>query len=123
MKQLSIIAVAAALFLGGYVNVEAQQRIQLGQFPISVTTTAAAVVSTNLYCKSATFVGKDEFRVDSVDTVYIGFSATDDAQYYPLAPGGTVVITAPEGKSFNLKTVYVDAASTPADICVIYVPD
>lgn len=43
--------------------------------------------------------------------VYIGFSATNDAQLHALAPGEEMTLTAPDGKKIDTAAIYIDVAT------------
>lgn len=50
-------------------------------------------------------------RVANAGSVWLGTSATNDAQQYELLPGEWISFTAPPGKSIDLALLYVDAVT------------
>ena len=50
-------------------------------------------------------------RVANTGSVYVGFSATNDAQLEELVPSEWLTLTPPAGEYLDLATIYVDAVT------------
>jgi hypothetical protein len=120
-----ILPLVAIFFLALAFNVNAQQRITPGQGYKSIASagTPEALVSTNVYAQSVTLIGMNEFRTANTSTAYFGWTSTNDEQLFPITAGGQVVITAPPGRSINLKSIYIDVVSDSDTIVFTYIPD
>lgn len=118
-KTLSILL--GALLLLPIFNVVAQAVVKYGSFTKTITgTTAAQLVTTNLYVKSVTLRGQKSARTDNSDKVYIGWTSTDDTQAFPIAVGGEIVIEAGGDRQLNLKDIYLDVLQSGDGVVVFY---
>ena len=82
--------------------------------------TAGVSATTNIFASVITVIGKASPRSANTSTCYVGTTATDDMQPYPIVSGGQITITAPAGKTFNLKDLWVDVGSANDGITIIY---
>lgn len=120
MKKVITLALALCLSLPIF-NVVAQIMVKYGSFTKTITgTTAAALVTTNLFVTSVTLRGQKAARTDNSDKVYIGWTSTDDTQAFPIAVGGEIVIEAGGDRKLNLKDIYLDVLQSGDGVVVFY---
>lgn len=111
----------AAFLLIPVAGLVAQQTVKYGSFTKTITgTTAAALVTTNLYVKTVTLRGQKAARTDNSDKVYVGWTSTDDTQAFPIAVGGEIVIEAGGDRMLNLKDIYLDVLQSGDGVVVFY---
>ncbi len=120
MKKMLSILLGAVLLLPIF-NVVGQAVVKYGSFTKTITgTTAAQLVTTNLYVKTVTLRGQKSARTDNSDKVYIGWTSTDDTQAFPIAVGGEIVIEAGGDRQLNLKDIYLDVLQSGDGVVVFY---
>jgi hypothetical protein len=81
---------------------------------------AGVSATTNIYASRITILGKPSPRGANTSTAYIGTTAGDSTQPYPVTSGGEVLIVAPEGSVFNLRDWYVDVGTANDGLTIIY---
>lgn len=118
MKKLLAVLLVLALPV-----LAANTRSSFAQFIVTgdIADTPTQFVTTNLWVRTVTILGKVSARVNNAATVYIGPTSTQNEQAYPVTAGGTVTITAFPGTEFNLREWYMESpAGVGNNIIVIY---
>jgi hypothetical protein len=78
-----------------------------GTSGFTVVVTTAGLGTRNLV-QSVSLTGNKARDTANVGVVYLGFTATNDAQLEPLAAGKTLVLRAPEGAVIDLGKIFID---------------
>lgn len=94
--------------------------------PVQVIKTVALVATPEVlaadgtYFHSATLVGIKAARTDNVGTVYLGIGTTNDTQLFPIEPGASFSISAPEGYRLDLNDFALDVLNAGDGVGIIY---
>lgn len=78
------------------------------------------VTTNNIYCTSVTLLGVKGVRDNNAGIVYVGWNSTNNTQFFPITAGGQVVIEAGQGRTINLKDIYVDVLNVGDGVGVYY---
>lgn len=120
MKKLLVIGALAMLLV--LFKTHAQTRsawrvLHVTNTSLTVPTNFVAGIGgqTNIYASRITIIGKASPRSTNALTVFVGPTATNDRQIYPIAPGGEVVLQSPDTAPFNLRDWYVDVLTNSGD--------
>lgn len=119
MKTLA----AALLLLAFTICAKAQSPMAYGQFITTNTSTTVPVqlVTTNLYVKSVTLIGKSFYQTTNTTAVHIGFgNSTNTRQGITIDPGSYATITAPFQSIHNLSNIWLDVSTANDGVIVIY---
>jgi len=119
-KLIVLLGVIAALFAS---NADAQSPMAYGQFVTTNTSTTVPVqlVTTNLYVKSVTLIGKSFWQTTNATSVHVGFgNSTNTRQGISIDPGSYATITAPFQSVHNLSNIWLDVTTANDGVIVIY---
>lgn len=125
MKKIIVIGVLALLL----VLFKAQSQTRSAWRVLHMTNTSTTVPTnlvagvggqTNIYATRVTVIGKASPRSTNTSVVYIGPSAADGTQPYPVNAGGEIVLRAPDTAPFNLRDWYVDVLTANDGVTIIF---
>lgn len=85
------------------------------------TTVPKQLTNATVYCTSFTIEGKAAAQgAANAGTLYLGMSATDGVNSYPILSGGIYMWNDPKGRQFDLSTLYIDVTSANDGVTVTY---
>lgn len=86
----------------------------------SSTSAPIALAPAGTYASSVTLIGNKTARTANTGTVYVGPTATNDAQPVSVTSGQTVTIVAPPGEWIDLNEWYLDVATANDGLVIIW---
>ena len=118
MKTFTITALVGLLLALFTTSSEAAAGLRMvgNQFAMTNTVTTVPKALTNdtaLRAKAVTIRARIDRATTNSAVIYIGWTSTDDAQLFPVASDGEIVITPPDGSGgyLRLSDIYVDVGS------------
>lgn len=109
----SPVTAANGLPVTGTVTTGPNASVTAATFSQGVKTVADAatpevLVGSTTLVESVVIQAKNGFDSSNTDSVFIGFSGTDDSNYLELTPGDSLSIDAPQGKKLDLNLIFIE---------------